>query len=240
MPARKAAAVTRPAAGSRRQGGPSGRTPWGTISRDQVIATAVRVLEEVGFEQLTIRGLASEMGVAPMSLYRHVRDKDDIIDEVTDRLLARVWAPAADPSDWRAYIAEAADRLRDFLVTEPAALHVYLSHPVMSPSARDRMDAMMEVLRTALGDEQAARRAYGALQTYTIGFAALEASRAGWAPSEDGDELAVQLAAYTSPSQFARGLHYLLAGLESGSRTPPAAAGGGQTPCWRRTEAMDS
>ncbi len=197
------------------------RTPWGTITRDQIIATALRSLKAGGFEQLTIRGLAAEMGVAPMSLYRHVRDKDDILGEVVDRLLARLWRPRTDPSDWRGYIAEAAERLRDFLVSQPAALHVYLGHPVMSPAALARMDAMMDVLRPALGDEQLARRAYGAVQTYTIGFAALEASRAGWEPGPDGDELAQQLAAYTTPRQFAQGLQFLLTGMEQHPPTPP-------------------
>ena len=54
-----------------------------------------------------------------MSLYRHVRDKDDLLDEVVDRLLVRAWKPRADAADWRAWIAEAADKLRHFLV-DPA------------------------------------------------------------------------------------------------------------------------
>ena len=162
---------------------------------------------------MTIRGLAAEMGVAPMSLYRHVRDKDDLLDEVVERLLSEIWRPEADPSDWKAWIAEASEKLRQFLVDEPAALHVYLSHPVASPSALERMDAMMEVLGQALGDAEAAYRAYGAIQTYTIGFAALEASRSKWVPDE-GDETAMKLAAFTTGAQFAHGLEYLLAGLE--------------------------
>ena len=198
----------------------SGRTPWGSISRDQIITTAVETLRKVGFEQLTIRGLAADMGVAPMSLYRHVRDKDDIIDEVVERLLARAWRPRVDRSDWKAYIGEAADKLRHFLVTQPAALHVYLSHPVVSRAALARMDSMLEVLAQATGDEQAAHRAYAALQTYTIGFAALEASRAGWVPPDDGDDVAQQLAAYTSPRQFAEGLQYLLTGIERQPAAP--------------------
>ncbi len=67
--------------------------------------------------------------------------------------------------------------------------------------------------RTGL-DEATARSAYGALHTYTIGFAALEASRAGWTPDEcDADGLGRQLAAYTSAAQFTEGLRYLLAGI---------------------------
>jgi AcrR family transcriptional regulator len=149
-----------------------------------------------------------------LSLYRHIRDKDDLLDEVVSRLLARVWRPAASEDDWQEWIAEAAASLRQFLVTQPAALHVYLRHPVVSPAAVERMDAMILVLRRAGLDEPAARAAYGALHTYTIGFAVLEASRAGWVPdSAEGARLARQLAAYTTAGQFIEGLRYLLEGI---------------------------
>jgi AcrR family transcriptional regulator len=131
---------------------------------------------------MSIRSLAGELGIAPMSVYRHVRDKDDLLDEVVDRLLVRTWKPRADESDWKAWTAEAADRLRHFLVAQPAALHVYLSHPVVSPAALARMATIMRVLRAALGDEEDAVAAYAAIHTYTVGFAALEASRARQRP----------------------------------------------------------
>ncbi len=183
--------------------------------------TALRMLRTHGYEQITIRAIANEMGVAPMSLYRHIRDKDDILDEVVDRLLARQWRPRSDSSDWKEWIGEAADRLHRFLVDQPAALHVFLDHPVVSPSNVARMQAMMEVLRDELLDEERAGRAYGAIQTYTIGFAALEAARAGWVPPDgDGDPVARQLASYTTPRQFSVGLGYLLAGIESEAVRP--------------------
>ena len=137
-------------------------------------------------------------------------------NEVVDRLLAGVWRPAAAEEDWQAWVAEAASRLRGFLVAQPAALHVYLSHPVVSPAAVERMTAMMRILRRAGIDEETARSAYGAVHTYTIGFAALEASRARQAPGgEHGDGLARQLAAYTTAEQFQEGLRYLLEGVSA-------------------------
>ena len=183
------------------------------------------LVDTKGFEQLTIRALAAELGVAPMSLYRHVRDKDDVLDEVVDRLLATAWRPKARNANWRAWITEVADKLRRFLVAQPAALHVYLSHPVVSPAAIARMDAMMAVLRRAVGDEREAQRAYAAVQTYTIGFAALEASRSGWqAPEDSAEPLAQQIAAFTTPQQFAVGLDYLLQGVRPGDGSASAAA----------------
>ena len=68
-------------------------------------------------------------------------------------------------------------------------------------------------------DEAAARRAYGALHTYTIGFAALEASRRRAPDSrEDAGSLAHQLAAYTTAEQFTEGLRYLLDGIGGQAR----------------------
>jgi AcrR family transcriptional regulator len=215
------------------------RAPWGTISREQVVETATRIVSDGGSEQMTIRGLAAELGVAPMSLYRHVRDKDDLLNEVVDRLFTDAWQPLSNELSARAWLGEAADNLRRFLVEQPAALHVYLSHPVVSTAALARMQAMLRVLRQVTGDQDQAQRAYAAIHTYTVGFAALEASRAGWQPggssvgaeseTDPGTEsLADQLASYTTPHQFAEGLDYLLDGITSTASQASAAAHGGR------------
>lgn len=203
----------------------AGRAPWGSICREDIVDAAVRIVEAGGYQEMSIRSLAAELGVAPMSLYRHIRDKDDLLDEVADRLLARVWRPAAGEDDWQTWLIEAAANLRRFLVTRPAALHVYLRHPVVSAAAVERMDAVMGVLRRTGLDEAAARSAYGAVHTYTIGFAALEASRSGW-ESGNGDVsgLARQLAAYTSARQFMQGLRYLLEGIGRHVGTGPGSS----------------
>jgi len=191
------------------------RAGWGTITRELVVDAATRTVRAGNFEKMTIRRLAAELGVAPMSLYRHVRDKDDLLDEVVDRMLARRWRPKTDPGDWTAWTKEAAERFRNFLMAQPAALHVYLDHPVISPTAIERMETMLDVLRSAGFDEQSARRAYGTIHTYAIGFAALEASRARSAKAgEVGGEIAEQLASYTTPRQFSEGLAFLLDGIE--------------------------
>jgi len=192
------------------------RTPWGTISRDQIVDAALRVVASEGSGSLSIRRLASDLGVAPMSLYRHVSGKDEVLEAVVDRLLAAGWEPAAPREDWRAWVTEAAERLRSLLISQPAALHVYLRHPVVSPAAVVRMNAMMDVLRAGMHGEDAARRAYAAIHTYTLGFSALEAARAGWSPAtDDVEDLAHELATYTTGRQFMDGLGYLLDGIGS-------------------------
>lgn len=199
------------------------RAAWGSLSREQVVAAATDVVASRGYEQLTIRGLARDLGVSPMALYRHVRDKDDLLTDVVDRLLRTAWRPRTATERRREWLIEAADRLRRFLVNQPAALHVYLRRPAVSPSARTRMRAMLAVLEELTGDACGAHEAYAVLQTYTIGFAALEVSRTGAElGAEVPEALAEELAAYTSPHQFAQGLGYLLDGMQQRFGDPPS------------------
>jgi AcrR family transcriptional regulator len=190
------------------------RAPRGTISRGQIVEAALRSLRTAGFEQTTIRSLAADLDVAPMSLYRYIRDKDDLMDEVVEELLIQSQPMPAAKGTWQTRLTAAAEGLRRLLVEEPGALYVYLRHPVISPTAIRRMEIMLKILREAGYDAAASKTAYAALQTYTIGFAALETSRAGWAPPEKTSRMATELVAMTSPKQFASGLGYLLAGIE--------------------------
>jgi AcrR family transcriptional regulator len=202
----------KPAAKRRRP--PGKRAPRGTISRGQIVEAALRSMRTIGFEQMTIRSLAADLDVAPMSLYRYIRDKDDLMDEVAEVLLIQSQPMPADSGTWQGRLTVAAEGLRRLLVEEPGALYVYLRHPVISATAIRRMEMMLKILREAGYDTASAKTAYAAIQTYTVGFAALETSRAGWVPPEKTSRTANELVAMTSPKQFASGLGYLLAGIE--------------------------
>jgi AcrR family transcriptional regulator len=232
-PSKSSEKGAKPAAGESRSGaGPAKR--WGVISRPQIVDAALRTVEGGGFESMTIRSLAAQLGVAPMSLYRHVRDKDDLLDEVVDRLLPAHGPPRRRNKDWEAWTIESADRLRKFLVAQPAALYVYLRHPMVSPAAITRMETMLAVLTEAGFADRAAHRAYAAVQSYTVGFAALQASRSGWRPADDVDPTAVELAASTTPQRFAEGLRYMLDGIKLAQPIDGPLANGTSTASIRR------
>ena len=171
---------------------------------------------------MTIRSLAAGLGVAPMSLYRHIRDKDDLLDEVVDRLLAPAWRPSAAEDDWQAWVTEAASRLRDFLVSQPAALHVYLSHPVVSPAAIQRMNTMLGVLRrTGINEQPPGAPMAPCTPTPSASPRSKPPSAPGTGQQADAGSLARQLAAYTTTRQFMDGLRYLLEGIGGHARTDP-------------------
>ncbi len=148
-----------------------------------------------------------------MSLYRHIHDKDDLLDEITDRLLSTTWRAKKSGEDWRQWMIDAAKRFRQLLVFQPAVLHVYLSHPVASSVALERMGVVLDVLNEAGFSAEEANRIYAALHTYTIGFSALEASRSKWvSTSGEYDDAMKRLATFTTAKQFVIGLEMLLAG----------------------------
>lgn len=223
-----------PARGS--TGARSRRAEGPGISRERIIEIALGYVEGGDEDALTMRALGSELGVSAMALYRYFDSKDQILDEVVDTLLAEVAPPSADPAAWKDWIEEFALGLRGMLVRYPAALATFTSHPVTTPAALARIESALAVLRAAGFGGSDAAQGYAAVHTYTIGFAALEVSRSrtlvpgggeaqvsrywhlyfGTLPADEFPnlvELAVDLADFTSESQFAVGLRQLLSGM---------------------------
>ena len=124
-----------------------------------------------------MRRLAEELGVTPMSLYRYVESKDELLDVVVDALLEATRLPDELDNDWVAWLRESARRLRALLVASPVARDVFTRRPVTTPAALRRMEASLRVLTGDGFSAEAALRAYAAVHVYTIGFAALETAR---------------------------------------------------------------
>ena len=189
------------------------RSARAILSRELIVETAVELVAQA--DDVSIRDLAAQLEVSPMALYRHVDSKEDLLDDVVDRLLTDYWRPEVDPQDWRAWMVDAADRLRSFLVKRPAAIQVYLRRPVRSPVAMERMRKCLDVLRDGIGDDGRAHSAFAAVHSYTLGFAALESAREANPVADDAvaDAVLHELVSYASPAQFHAGVRYLLDGV---------------------------
>ncbi|MFR9775226.1 TetR/AcrR family transcriptional regulator C-terminal domain-containing protein [Micromonospora sp. MS34] len=102
--------LTRPGAGTvvapaRTVGPGPGRDPNGTgpaLSRERLIRAGIVLADEGGLGAVSMRQLAADLGVATMSLYRHVRGRDDLVLAMADAALADAPLPAVAPAGWRA------------------------------------------------------------------------------------------------------------------------------------------
>ena len=98
---------------------PSPRTP---LSRERIVAAALRLIDERGLAQLSMRRLGAELGVEAMSLYKHVEGKDAVLDGVRALLLAELQADAPAPGgSWRDDLAGFARRYRAIGRAHPEA-----------------------------------------------------------------------------------------------------------------------
>ncbi len=86
----------------------SGRTVSSRLDRARVVAAGITVADAEGLEGLSMRRVAAELGAGPMSLYRHVEDKDDLLLRMMDAALREARLPAAVPPGWRARLEVAA------------------------------------------------------------------------------------------------------------------------------------
>jgi AcrR family transcriptional regulator len=76
------------------------RTP---LNRDRVLRAAVTLADEVGFEPLSMRRLAEELGVVPMALYKHVANKEELLDGMVANLIGEIDPPVPD-GDWKSAV----------------------------------------------------------------------------------------------------------------------------------------
>jgi AcrR family transcriptional regulator len=142
------------------------------LSREQIARTAIAVADDEGLAALSMRGVAAEMGVATMSLYRHVPSKDELLVAMVDAVMAELPLPARGTCGWRARLEAIA-----LLHWEGYARHPWLSHalsltrPQATPSGMAHTEWVLEAL-TELGmDAATALRTCVAFIGYIRGMA---------------------------------------------------------------------
>jgi len=145
-----------------------GRPP--RISREEVVATARRIVDEDGVDRLTMRRLATEIGSTPMALYHHVRNKEELLllllDDHAARTLRRPEPPAAHP---RERIIVAAAAIHEALAACPWIVEVLTADDLMSASALWFVEQIVDGLIECGLTPARAVQGYRAIWYYTAG-----------------------------------------------------------------------
>src|SRR2546425_1130228 len=84
------------------------------LSRERVLRAAIAHADAGGLEELSMRKLAEVLGVAPMALYRHVANRDDLVDGMIDVVFSEIDLPSSG-ADWRTAMRRRAISVRDVL-----------------------------------------------------------------------------------------------------------------------------
>jgi len=150
-----------------------GRAPQ--ISREAVLAAALRLADADGLEAVTMHAVARQLRVTPMALYRHVDDKNALLDGLVEMLLTEYPLPLA-AGPWNERLTALAAGIRDTARRHPAVFPLLLTRPAVTPAARVVRDAVHAALREGGLPEAEVARAERLISTAVLGFAASEAA----------------------------------------------------------------
>ncbi len=151
---------------------PEERSP---LSRERVLNGAVSVADAGGLSALTIRSLAQELGVKPMSVYHYVANKDEILDGIVDLVFSEIDLPAPG-GDWRSEMRRRAVSARRVLRGHQWAIPLMQSRTVPGPGTLGHLNANIGTLRAAGFSVEMTAHAYALIDSYIYGFALSEAS----------------------------------------------------------------
>jgi TetR/AcrR family tetracycline transcriptional repressor len=218
--------------------GPGRPGPGRTLSDEQVVDTALALLDREGHGALSVRAVAAALGVRPNALYTYVADRAALERAVVERVLAEadlelLRGPAR---SWRRRLIGYAGSLRRALLARPATVPLLMTAPMTGPVALEVGERLLAALEDAGLKPHDAARACWVLIVYVIGSAALDVAETdGRAPIAPEAERTAQrlagfqavdptdfprtaaanpvMAAWVTTAQFQWGLDRLLAGL---------------------------
>lgn len=144
------------------------------VSRERAVRVAVTLADTAGIESMSMRKLATELGIEAMSLYYHVKSKDDILDGMLDVVYSEFSTPRAG-DEWRTAMRDRAESMRSVLAQHHWAMSIK-ARTSPGPATLGHLDSVIGCLRAAGFSMPLTGHAMSVLDSYVHGFAQQEAS----------------------------------------------------------------
>jgi len=145
---------------------PERRAP---LTREQVVTAAIVLADRDGIGSISMRKLAQDLGVEAMSLYTHVRSKDDLLDGMVDAVISMIPVDA-DAADWRASLRRMALDARGVMLRHPWAPPVVETRAAPGPAGLAYVNAVLGILREGGFSIAQAHHALHILGSRMLGF----------------------------------------------------------------------
>ena len=142
------------------------------LSRERVAQAALAFIDSHGLDALSMRRLASELGIGTMTLYHYFSSKRELLDAVVEIAFTDDPPPQLEGS-WREQLAGLGRAARETLTRHPGLAQLRTATPILRPEALRFSEVGLSVLEDAGFDTDEAVKAFRLLFTYTVGFALL-------------------------------------------------------------------
>lgn len=116
------------------------------LSRDRVLRAAVVLAGDAGIESLSMRKLAQQLGVVPMALYKHVANKEELLDGMVDVVVGEIDPPVRG-TGWKSAVRQRILSARQALLRHPWASQVIESRTTPTPAVLEYLDSMIGMFR---------------------------------------------------------------------------------------------
>lgn len=164
------------------------------LTRESIVAAALELLDELGTDRFTMRGLAARLNTFPNNLYWHAGNRDRVLALAVDSALTQLAVPAPGSLTWLEWLAAAAREYRRVLHAHPNIAPLVASQVLVSPPSTGLVESVLAVLHGAGFDGAQLTHAYNSFVGSLVGWVSVELAeaRAGqddWQP-EFGQALA--------------------------------------------------
>jgi TetR/AcrR family transcriptional regulator, tetracycline repressor protein len=167
----------------------------GTLSRQAIIATGIALADREGLESVTIRRLALLHNVTPMALYRHFKDKNEIVDGIAEGLIADIRLPPPTKQPWHTQLRTVMEAVVAALRPHPTLAELVPTRFLDSPSGLAIADRTLELLGRAGLPQDKAAEISGYLLSGLVGMVTVELGRHfGSDPEERDDAIRARMA----------------------------------------------
>ncbi|SRR6266545_4599160 len=143
--------------------------PRAPLSKQRVLRAAVALADTGGVEALSMRKLAQQLGVVPMALYKHVANKDELLDGMVDVVVGEIDPPLSG-TDWKTAIRRRVLSARSALLRHPWASRVIESRTTATPTVLQYMDSMIGIFRAGGFSIDLTHHAMHAMGSRLLGF----------------------------------------------------------------------
>lgn len=140
------------------------------LDRERVLTAAIALADDVGLDATSMRRLAETLNVTPMALYKHVADREQLIDGMVDRVVAEIADDPGAGGDWRDAVRARILSSRAAILRHPWAKDAIETRTDSSPVVLAHMDALMGMMHDGGFSLDLVHNAMHALSTRMWGF----------------------------------------------------------------------
>jgi AcrR family transcriptional regulator len=143
--------------------------PRAPLTKERILRAAVELADEGGVESISMRKIAEELDVVPMALYRHVANKDELLDAMVDAVVAEIDPPETD-LDWKTAMRRRILSARRMLQRHPWAARVIESRADPTPAVIGYVDEMIGLFLSGGFSIELTHHALHAMGSRLFGF----------------------------------------------------------------------